>query len=421
MMNIVLHLILSLILATSINGAIPAFLRERSERKWVRGISAGILFLICLFPIIPDFVPSFILSFAAFIIYILLFYRDCPVKMLAFCSLFFSIIGSWSFFTVSWIDILLQYDLPLIMRLAVYILIIMLCIAYFSVFREFVKATSDKSALGSLTRATWGYTAFIALCPPLLILMLVLNPPSYLPITVAMTFFSMGASTAMFPLLYQAGKSAKLAEENSKLKERTGYYQEVENQQLSFRKFKHDLMNQFTVIATYLDLGENDKAIEYFKQLGTEFSSLTKTFTNNTLLNAILNSKYQFARIQGISIEIDADVDELNLDETEVCTLVANSLDNAIEANPPDGKIKAVLRTEGGVFSFTCTNSFTGEIRRAQDGTFLTHKDDSRNHGLGIENIKAAVASLGGTVTFSAEDSVFTVSASIPLRKTDEK
>ena len=384
-MHAVLHLILSLIIATSINDALPAFLQERSGRKCVKVLSEAMLCIICLFPIIPDFVPSFIISFALFILYIIAFYKGSPARMAALCSLFFSIIGSWSFFTISWLDILLGYGVSMIFHIIVLVLIITICIAYFSIFREYTKRFNDKSALDSLTEGTWGYTAFIALCPPLLILLLVSNPPMHLTLTILMPLFSMSASTAMFPLLYQAGKSAKLAEENSRLRERTDYYQEVENQQLSFRKFKHDLMNQFTVIATYLDLGENDKAIEYFKKLGAEFSALTRTFTDNTLINAVLNSKYQIAHMQGINMEIKVDVHELDLDETELCTLIAISLDTDI-------------------------------VKQAQDGSFITHKGDSRNHGLGLNNIKDAVKDMGGTVTITADDSIFRVAASIPLR-----
>lgn len=415
-MHAILHFILSVIISASISDALPAFLRERSGRKCAKIISRALLCIICLFPIIPDFVPSFIISFALFILYIAAFYKSSPARMAALCSLFFSIIGSWSFFTISWLDILTSYRLGTIFQLVVMVLIIALCVTYFSIFRDYMRRFIDKSALDSLTEATWGYAAFIALCPPLLILMLVSNPPVHLTLTILMTLFSMCASTAMFPLLYQAGKSAKLAEENSKLKERTEYYQEVENQQLSFRKFKHDLMNQFTVIATYLDLGENDKAIEYFKKLGTEFASLTKTFTDNTLINAVLNSKYQMAHIQGIDMKIKVDVHSLDLDETELCTLIANALDNAIEANPPDKLIQAELTENGSIFTFICQNRYIGEIRQAPDGSFITHKRDSRNHGLGVNNIKDAVRNMGGTVTITTDDLIFKVTASIPLR-----
>ncbi len=418
-MHMILHFILPVIIATSINDALPAFLQERSEKRCVRIIAAVLLCIICLFPIIPDFVPSFIISFALFILYIIAFYKGSLARTAALCSLFFSIIGSWSFFTISWLDILLDYNLGTIFQLIVMGLIIVLCLAYFSIFREYMKKFIDKSSLDSLTEATWGYTAFIALCPPLLILMLVSNPPSHLMLTIVMIFFSMSASTAMFPLLYQAGKSARLAEENSKLKERSEYYQEMENQQLSFRKFKHDLMNQFTVIATYLDLGENDKAIDYFKKLGAEFSSLTKTFTDNTLINAVLNSKYQMARIQGINMEIKVDCSGIDLDETELCTLIANSLDNAIEANPPDRLIRAELSEKNGEFIYICENRYNGVIRQSEDGAFITHKEDRRNHGLGVNNIKDAVKSMGGSVTITTADSIFRVMAQIPLRGND--
>ena len=90
-------------------------------------------------------------------------------------------------------------------------------------------------------------------------------------------------------------------------------------------------------------------------------------------------------------------------------------LDNAIEADPPDGKIDVMLSDKDGRLLFTCTNSYAGDVRIADDGSFITHKDDSRNHGLGIRNIREAVARMGGTVDISARDGIFTVRAEIKL------
>ena len=102
-MHAALHFILSIIIASSISRAIPEFLQERYANKCAQTISWAMLCIICLFPIIPDFVPSFILSFALFALYMVIFYKGALVRMAAFCSLFFSIIGSWSFFTISWL------------------------------------------------------------------------------------------------------------------------------------------------------------------------------------------------------------------------------------------------------------------------------------------------------------------------------
>ena len=64
---------------------------------------------------------------------------------------------------------------------------------------------------------------------------------------------------------------------------------------------------------------------------------------------------------------------------------------------------------------FVCSNSFTGEVKTEADGSFITHKEDNRNHGLGIKNIKEAAARLGGDVTITAEDNIFTVKVIIRI------
>ena len=284
MMNIVLHLILSLILATSINGAIPAFLRERSERKWVRGISAGILFLICLFPIIPDFLMTFLVSFAAFVVYIFIFCRDRKEKAAAFSVIFFSIIGSWSYLSSWWIQRLSTMKLPAGLSLLVAVLLVILAVLYFSIFRAYFRQVADSDLLGFFTNRMWYYATVVALAPSALVMSLVSSKGGNTFIQQLLAFFSIIASTVIFPLLYQMGRSARLSAENSRLKAQSEYYHGIEAQQLEIRKLKHDLMNHLTVIATYLDLGENDKAISYFKQLGAEFANLSKTFTTNTLI-----------------------------------------------------------------------------------------------------------------------------------------
>lgn len=414
-MAILLHLILFLIIAVNVNLTIPVMLEPRFPSKGGRICSAMVLSLICMLPIIPTLLVTYMLSFLAFFIYTLAFFRDRGSKSIAITMLFYSIISSCSVFGIKWFEAMAMQTMPLILEAAIAILLVAIYAIYFIILRQYVGKFADKSILSSFTSEVWGYCAFIAFCPALLIFTLIAFPLQNMVLFISIIFFAVAAATAMFPLLYHIGRSMKLADENSRLRASADYYQEVEAQQLQFRKFKHDLMNQFTVIATYLDLGENDKAISYFKQLGADFASLTRTFTKNTLLNAILNSKYQMAKIDGIRIDIAADVGELDLDETDVCTMVANALDNAIEADPPDGKIDVMLSDKDGRLLFTCTNSYAGDVRIADDGSFITHKDDSRNHGLGIRNIREAVARMGGTVDISARDGIFTVRAEIKL------
>ncbi|MBO8437051.1 MAG: GHKL domain-containing protein [Spirochaetes bacterium] len=415
-MVLVLHCILSFILAWNISAAIPAFLTPRFQSRTSMILKTAMLYIICLFPIIPDFVQTYLISFAVFIAYIFIFYKDSNEKDLSFSAIFFSIIGSWSYLSSWWIERISMQSFPTGIGALSAVLLVVLAILYFSIFRVYFRQVSDSMLLASFSKRMWNYATIIALAPSVIVLTLVVNPPKNLLLLQALTFFSILIATMLFPLLYQMGRSAKLSEENSRLRAMGAYYQSVEAQQQEIRKLKHDLMNHLTVIATYLDLGENDKAVDYLKELGTRFSELTKQYTQNTLINAILNSKQQKASTQGLAIEIKADVEsKLNLDETDLCTLIANSLDNAIEANPPDKKIQLELLQDEDRLLFSVTNRYEKKIRMEADGSFITSKDDSKNHGLGIKNIKEAVERMGGKIEITTNDNIFRLYAEIRL------
>ena len=417
-MVLVLHCILSLILAWNISAAIPAFLTPRFQSRISTILKTAILYIICLFPIIPDFVQTYMMSFIVFAVYIFFFYKESKEKTISLSVIFFSIIGAWSYLSSWWIERISTPGFPASIGAIAAALLITLALLYFSIFRVYFRQVSDSVALESFTPRMWNYATVIALAPSVIILTLVVSPPENLILLQALTFFSILSSTVIFPLLYQMGRSAKLAEENSRLKIRSEFYQSIEAQQQELRKLKHDLMNHFTVIATYLDLGENDKAIEYLKEIGARFSELTKQYTPNTLINSILNFKMQKASTEGLTLEVKADVSSrLNIDETDLCTLIANSLDNAIEANPPDRRIVLEMLEDGSRLLFSVTNRYEREIGRRSDGSFITSKGDSKNHGLGIRNIKEAVERMNGRIDITAKDNVFRVYAEVPLKK----
>ena len=163
--------------------------------------------------------------------------------------------------------------------------------------------------------------------------------------------------------------------------------------------------------------GENASKDELINQIIDEYAKdVFVNYCTNRIINAILYNKVLIMKKMRIQHTVLATVgDELELDDFSIMAVLTNMLDNALEADPPDRTIKASLVEKDDVFTFICQNSYSGEIRQAEDGSFITHKDDSRNHGLGINNIKDAVRSMGGTVSFTADGSIFTVAASIPL------
>ena len=416
-MEFLVYALLSIIITYNINVLMPHYLTPRFPSKAGRFIAGAALFVLCLFPVIPHFLPSFFLFGILYGIYLIIFYKGRHNKVIALAMIFFSIMGSWSYLSSMILGPLILDSTVRPLEIAQLLLLVGLHILYFTAIRQFSASRKEQiQQLDLFTDNLWKAISLISLCPSLVIFLLVINPGPSRVFALVINFLAIGASSLMIPLLLQTGKSYRLAEENAQLKENAEYYEEIKLQQTQLRKFKHDLMNQFTVVATYLDLGENEKAKAYFKELGAQFSTITMNYTQDALVNAILNAKQQKAKGKGIKLDIYADLpEELHYNQTDLCTLIANSLDNAIEANPPDKLITMIFMQEEESLVFTCMNKYSGPILKQKDGSILTTKEDKISHGLGIRNIKEAVKRMGGTVTITTTDHVFSLTATLPL------
>ena len=131
----VLHLLLSLILAWNISAALPAFLKPRFKSRLSVFVRTALLYFICLFPIVPDFVQTYIVSYIFFLIYIFLFFNEEKEKNITFSVIFFSVIGSWSFLSSWWIKRIAGSNIPIGITTLIAILLIVLAFLYFSIFR----------------------------------------------------------------------------------------------------------------------------------------------------------------------------------------------------------------------------------------------------------------------------------------------
>ena len=133
------------------------------------------------------------------------------------------------------------------------------------------------------------------------------------------------------------------------------------------------------------------------------------------IVNAVLNAKYNAAEESGADCFFHVDIDELlGIDAVSLCTVFANTLDNAIEAcrkipEPEKRRISLKARyAENGYFSYEIVNSKRNEIRKKKDA-FLTDKEDARSHGLGIASVQDVVRRYEGTLDISYTEDEFRV------------
>lgn len=189
------------------------------------------------------------------------------------------------------------------------------------------------------------------------------------------------------------------------------------------RRLLHDYKNQLNCIQGFLDCGKTAEASEYITRmtgnLRAQFGDLN---TNHTVVNIILNQKYQTARKKGIGMTFAInDLSELTMQEEDLVSLLANLLDNAIEAcerlddeNASDHKtIQFKMVIEENQLILSVRNPVNKPVQ-IKNNTVVTSKRDSLYHGIGLSNVDTVVKKYHGTSVLTCEDGWFSFAAMFP-------
>ncbi|MDE7245498.1 MAG: ATP-binding protein [Oscillospiraceae bacterium] len=187
-------------------------------------------------------------------------------------------------------------------------------------------------------------------------------------------------------------------------------YEAMRRQNEQVMMLRHDMVKHFLLLrqttgdektAAYLDelIGKNEK-IRPVVQSGNE------------MLDVILNGKLSAAADAGIAVEIARmeAPDKLPLSDAELCSLMMNLLDNAVEGASATGVERPYIKLHMGVtkhfFLLYCENSTT-----------LDHiqKETAPGHGLGMKIIKQIVARYEDLLDTEYGTDHYSVKLAIPL------
>lgn len=112
--------------------------------------------------------------------------------------------------------------------------------------------------------------------------------------------------------------------------------EEVQNMYRQTRGWRHDYHNHIQTMKAHLAMGRLKELEAYLNELDQDLTTVdTVIKTGNVMVDAILNSKISVAASKGIAVEAKAVVPEkldTALSEVDVCLIVGNLMDNAIEA-----------------------------------------------------------------------------------------
>ena len=196
------------------------------------------------------------------------------------------------------------------------------------------------------------------------------------------------------------------------------HYEEVENMYQTMRGWRHDYRNHIQVLKAYAANGDLDAIRTYLDELDTDLSAVDMVIkTGNKMADAIINSKISLARSKDIPVKADAHIPvALTISELDLCIIIGNLFDNAIEASLALPKEKRLIRVYMNMKNTQLYMSFTNftavKKQEKKNGRFLSSK--GTGHGFGLIRIDNIVERYGGYLSRNSEDNAFTTEILLP-------
>ena len=202
----------------------------------------------------------------------------------------------------------------------------------------------------------------------------------------------------------------ELSEFKNKLLEEN--YQEIQNMYQNYACTYHDMKNHLLILGNYCKAGDTEKALHYIEEIQAPIQSVERStiYSGNRVLDIVMNFKLSEAKKRGISTEaIIEGADEMLLCESDLCAILSNLLDNAIEAceflKAEEKWIRVLVKRMGDMLLIQVSNSCS-EKNQNEKGKYRTSKIGM--HGYGIKSVKAKVEKYGGEVNMKCSQGVFT-------------
>lgn len=194
--------------------------------------------------------------------------------------------------------------------------------------------------------------------------------------------------------------------------------EEVRSIYMTMRGWRHDYHNHMQSVKAYLAKDNIEEAKAYINRLEEDLADIRLLFdTGNLNVDAILNAKISLALENGIRCDYKAVIPKkLSVSDIDLCVVIGNLIDNAVEACRSVKKEEQFLRLYIAPLKqqlyITVTNA-TSEVVRKLDEEYISQKRG--DHGHGLKRINQVVKKYDGYINRKNEPGVFVTEILLPL------
>lgn len=228
----------------------------------------------------------------------------------------------------------------------------------------------------------------------------------------------------LFAIVYHRETDRRLEAENQMLTLQTKFHQaEKEMDALRFMQeqtaiFRHDMHHHLAMISGFLSAGKSDAAAQYIRETRLKIDAIVPDrLCDHEAVNLLLCAYKNKAEHLDIAFHAKAELpNALSLSDTELCALLSNALENALNAaqDLPKESVRQIdvlccIRQENLLLEVK--NPYFGEIAMA-NGLPISKKGGAH---YGCRSIQSIAGQHHGQCVFLPADGIFTVRVAIPL------
>ena len=205
-------------------------------------------------------------------------------------------------------------------------------------------------------------------------------------------------------------------------------YGQMEDLNREMRAQRHDFMNHLQVVYSLIELGEPGEAMEYMDRIYGDMQRVSRMMrTGCPAVNALIQAKVVEAERRGadLKLSIAAKWDDESMPAWEVCRVLANLIDNALDAacaaQLPEGQkptVEIVLGEDLRSWFFSVRNNGPEIPQKLRAKIFepgFTTK--ATGQGMGMFIVSDTLTRLGGKLTLESREGDTVFSGFIPRKR----
>lgn len=244
-------------------------------------------------------------------------------------------------------------------------------------------------------------------------------------IYVAVTLLISCLDAVIFIFLRKMNRTSQIEKERDIMEIQLQWQQdEMQHLQQQYEEIsilRHDFRNGIDCLCGMIEQGDCSGALAYAKRFKERKVNtiLSQVQCSSTMLNAVVNAKFNDAQSKGIDTSLRLVVQIPHDLEFDLSIMLSNLLDNAIEAcekNPSNAQILLTISEEAGYYRIVVRNTIAASVLK-KNQELKTEKANKKLHGWGLRSVTDLVSKRNGLIDFYEKEGMFYVDILLPIEE----